>query len=65
MALCPSIHLYTFGPNIGAYLFSVVQTFVVVLQCGHAFLLAGLALTRIDNVATKDLLPKTVAAGRT
>lgn len=64
-ALYPLIHLYSFGPDIGAYLFSVVQALVVVLQCGHALLLAGLALTGIDDVATEDLLPETVAAGRT
>jgi hypothetical protein len=64
-ALHPFIHLYSRGPDFGAYLFPVVQALVVVLQCGHALLLASLALTGIDDVAAEDLLPKTVAAGRT
>lgn len=64
-ALYPFTRIYPSEPDIVAYLFSVVQTLVVVLQCGHALLLAGLALTGIDDVATEDFLPETVAAGRT
>lgn len=44
------------------YLFSVVKAFVVIFQRRCALLLAGLALTRIHNVASKNLLPEGVAA---
>jgi hypothetical protein len=47
------------------YLLSVVKALVVVLQGGHALLLSSLAFAGIDNVATEDFLPESIAAGGT
>ena len=51
--------------DIAAYLFSVVQTLVVILQCGKTLLLAGFTVAGIHNIATENLLPEGKAAGRT
>lgn len=47
------------------YLFPVVEALIVVFQSRDALLLARLALTRVHNVASENLLPEGVAAGGT
>lgn len=48
------------------YLFLVVKTFVVVIECRHTFLLARDIFSRsVDDVARQDLLPVGKAAGGT
>lgn len=49
-------------PRSVTYLFPVVEALVVIFQSRGALLLAGLALTRVHNVASKNFLPEGVAA---
>lgn len=44
------------------YLFPVVKALIVIFQGRGALLLAGLALARVHNIASKNLLPEGVAA---
>lgn len=61
----PSIIQQSLLKGVNTYLLAVVEALVVVVQSGSALLLSSLTLTRVHNVASKDLLPEGVAAAGT